>query len=396
MAVPTRTRALVFVAMALNFSGFAVTMLLLPRLVLQLGGSGLQLGLAFALYSLMQLVLVPLWGAVADRHGRRPVLLLSLAGSALSYALLAGAGTIELVWLSRILAGAFGADIAIFRTLAADLSPPEHRVRAMGRVGAAFSIGFIVGSSVAIQFGHLPAGTIAMIAAGCSLAALLLAVSGITETLAGAGGTPQPGGGPLCEAVAVARQSWEVLRAPLIPGLLLLLLVAGIAASHWESTFNLFVQRKPEFGYSMSEYGRLALITSLTLAFTQGFLAGWLERLLSGSILMTIGLLAVMAGMLTMAFATTHGLLVTGILAYALGHGLFMPAIFARVSLLSRLHRIATAQGLALAGGTLARTLTPPLAGWLLDQRLELPLLSGAALCLLALATVWRLPRLQR
>jgi DHA1 family tetracycline resistance protein-like MFS transporter len=114
--------------------------------------------MVMASYSLAQLVTAPLWGRLSDRIGRRPVLMTSMAGSVVSYLVLAVAPSLLVLFLARIAAGAMAGNIAAAQAYVADVTPPERRAQVMGMIGAAFGLGFILGPAIGgVLAGHDPA-----------------------------------------------------------------------------------------------------------------------------------------------------------------------------------------------------------------------------------------------
>jgi DHA1 family tetracycline resistance protein-like MFS transporter len=131
----------------------------------------------------MQFVFAPIWGRISDRHGRRLPLILGLLGTAASYVVFALAGTIWVLLLSRIVGGVMGATIPVAQAYVADRSPREGRAKAMGLIGAAFGIGFIIGPAIGgfmSRWGYAIPG---FVAAGLSLLAALVAIAFLPESL---------------------------------------------------------------------------------------------------------------------------------------------------------------------------------------------------------------------
>ncbi|WP_417851613.1 MFS transporter [Thalassoglobus sp.] len=155
---------LVFVTVFIDLLGFGIVMPLLPRYGRHFQASGLQLGLLMASFSAMQFIFAPIWGRISDRIGRRPVLIVGLLGSTISYALfgyatsLGSEGTLlgmsALTWLfiTRIGAGIGGATIATAQAYIADVTGPEDRAKGMALIGAAFGIGFTFGPLIGAGF----------------------------------------------------------------------------------------------------------------------------------------------------------------------------------------------------------------------------------------------------
>lgn len=140
----------VFIMVLIDMAGFGIIMPVLPDLIRELTGQSLANASYYAggmmlAFAVMQFVFSPLIGNLSDRYGRRPVLLLSLAGFGINYALMALAPTIIWLFIGRLVAGAFGATYATANAFIADVSPPEKRAANFGLMGAAFGVGFIIG-----------------------------------------------------------------------------------------------------------------------------------------------------------------------------------------------------------------------------------------------------------
>ena len=147
---------IIFLTVFIDLIGFGLVLPLLPNYTKSFGASGLEVGLIMAAYSLMQFLFAPAWGALSDRVGRRPVLLVSTAGAAVSYAVfaygstLSGQTALAVIVVSRLVAGICGANITVAQAYIADITPPEDRSRRMGLIGMAFGLGFIVGPALAV------------------------------------------------------------------------------------------------------------------------------------------------------------------------------------------------------------------------------------------------------
>jgi len=143
----------IFITLVLDILGIGLIVPVLPKLIQYYQGGDVaagsfSYGLLAALYALMQFLFAPLIGSISDRYGRRPVILVSLLGSAIDYFLIAFAP--NLIWfaIGRIVAGITAANYAAASAYIADVSPPEKRAANFGLIGAAFGIGFIIGPIV--------------------------------------------------------------------------------------------------------------------------------------------------------------------------------------------------------------------------------------------------------
>jgi multidrug resistance protein len=155
---------LVFFTVFIDLIGFGIVLPLLPSYAAAFQVGDTAIGMLVASFSLMQFLLAHWWGRLSDRIGRRPVLLVGLAGSAVSYLLFALAHSFGVLLLSRLVAGAMGATVNVAQAYLADVTPAERRAGAMGMLGAAFGLGFVVGPAlggIASHFGNAAPGLVA-------------------------------------------------------------------------------------------------------------------------------------------------------------------------------------------------------------------------------------------
>lgn len=138
--------ALVFV----DVLGLTIILPLLHLYAAAYGATPLQIGLVVAAFPLAQLVGVPAMGALSDRYGRKPLLLISQVSTCLSFIMLGAAQSLEMVLLSRVIDGLFGANIATAQAALSDVTSGQTRARGLGLIGAAFGLGFIFGPLIAI------------------------------------------------------------------------------------------------------------------------------------------------------------------------------------------------------------------------------------------------------
>src|SRR5262245_35621377 len=136
---------IIFITVFIDLIGFGIVVPLLPVYGRQFGAHGLLIGVIIASFSAMQFVFAPIWGRLSDRHGRRPILLMSTAGAAASYMLFAVSSLIAnphlglaMMILSRMFAGACGGNITVAQAYIADITPPQQRSKRMGLIGMAF------------------------------------------------------------------------------------------------------------------------------------------------------------------------------------------------------------------------------------------------------------------
>src|SRR3979490_81200 len=134
----TRPLLIIFLTIFVNLVGFGIIIPLLPFYAETFGASPLVIGLVFALFSLSQLLAAPALGDLSDRYGRRPVLVFSLAGTVVSFVMLALAHSIAMLFAARIVDGLSGGNISTARAYVADVTEPKDRARGYRLIGAAF------------------------------------------------------------------------------------------------------------------------------------------------------------------------------------------------------------------------------------------------------------------
>jgi DHA1 family tetracycline resistance protein-like MFS transporter len=356
-----------FLTVFLDLLGFGLVIPFLPGVARDLGASDFVATLPGAVYSLMQFLFVPIWGRLSDRVGRRPVLLISIAGSALGMVALGMANSLWLVLAARIFSGVATANIAVAQAYIADVTPPERRARGMGIIGMAFGLGFIVGPFVGGELGRFVVmgrrgALAAFVAGGLSLVNLLLAFRTLPESLpAEARGKALRRAVPLDFAQLRRALTMPDVGAAMAISFLVVFWFAGM-----EQTFRLFTEDK--FGMSDVGTGRVFGVVGVVAAIVQGGLIARLTRSFGEARL-------VRAGIVCQAFAFALLGLSPGLGSYALvgiyvsaglialGSGLVTPSLSAYVS--QRTAR--DAQGVTLgsmqSASALARVLGPACGG---------------------------------
>ncbi len=252
---------IVFLVVFIDLLGFGIVLPLMPRYATEyLGGAtdlvkGITIGLLYSSFSIMQFIFSPVWGRLSDRIGRRPILIMGLAGSVVFYALFAFACTIPATeaWLaigllmaSRIGAGIAGASVSTASAVIADSTTPEKRSKGMALIGAAFGIGFTFGPLIAYAgleiFGPNEHWAPGAIASGLSLIAAVLAFFLLPETLKPGAETVQSHRG----AFSLGR-SLDVLKMPAVGPLILIYFLAIFAFANFEATLALFTKETFRF-----------------------------------------------------------------------------------------------------------------------------------------------------
>ena len=174
---------IVFLIVFIDLVGFGIVIPILPLYAEEYGPSPVIFGLLMASFSIMQFLAAPILGRLSDRIGRRPVLLVSLLGSAVGYVLFGIAGSLAMLFASRIIDGISGGNISTAQAVIADITAPEDRAKGMGIIGAAFGLGFILGPAIGALLVTIAPWLPGIGAAVASLIAFVLVLIRLPETL---------------------------------------------------------------------------------------------------------------------------------------------------------------------------------------------------------------------
>lgn len=365
----------IWITVALDLVGFGIVVPILGRYAERFGASGLEVGLLFASFSLAQLVFSPILGKLSDRIGRKPVILISLLGTAIGSFVTGAAGALWVLFLGRILDGASGASVAVAQGAVTDVAAPHERPRLLGLLGAAFGVGFVVGPALgglaALGGEHLPfyvAGTVALINA-------IVAFFRLPET--------RP-----VEARVMANE----LRASdqgkvRLWGLAVAGFTAIVAFSGFESTFSLLAGDR--FDLTEASVAAVFVGVGLTLVGVQTLLVRPVNSAWGTERSVQAGLALNTAGLVVLSRAEQWPFLVMALLLLTVGQGLVTPNLAALVSGRVPDHRRGEALGFQQGVNAVGRVAGPAVAGLLYDHvSIGAPYLVGGVLCGTALLVV--------
>jgi MFS transporter, DHA1 family, tetracycline resistance protein len=346
------------VTVAIDLVGFGIVLPLLPLYAEDFGAEPFTIGLLVATYSLMQLVFSPLWGRVSDRVGRKPVLIVSLVGSAVGALLTGLAPTLWVLFLGRIIDGISGGSISVAQAAATDVAPPEQRARLLGLLGAAFGVGFVAGPALGglAALGGKPLPF--LLAAAIAGVNAVVAIRRLPET--------NPEGRRVARgAAAPATSSDRVLSQPVLR-LVAVAFLALVAFSAFEATFSLLGERR--FGLDLASAGAVFAAIGIVLVVVQG---GVIHPLVSrfGEIpVLRAGLVLDGLGLLALAVATTWPRLVGALLLLVVGQGLVTPTLSSVVAGRAAAGRRGSVLGVQQSAGAAARVAGPTAGGWLFQH----------------------------
>jgi MFS transporter, DHA1 family, tetracycline resistance protein len=353
-AVPT-----LFLIVFVDLVGFGLVIPLLPFYAVRFAASPQEVTALVAIYSLMQLLTAPLWGRLSDRVGRRPVLLASLAASALAYLWLGGATALWMLFAARGFAGACAGNIAAAQAYVADVTKPENRARGMGLIGAAFGLGFMIGPAL----GGLLAGTDpitadletpAWVAAGLSFLALLGVALVLPESLP----ADRRDGRSRGRVSAVLG----VLQRPVLSHLILVYFLVILAVAGMQSVFAIWAM--PQLGWGPRQVGYVFAYVGLISAVLQGGLIGRMTRRFGEERLLVCGLALIGVGLVALPFARDVPILGAVLTGLALGMGLMQPTLNSLISQQAGGEEQGEIMGVSQSVASLSRVLGPFAAGF--------------------------------
>ena len=373
----------------INMAGFGVIIPLLPFYAKSFGAPDWQVFVLFACYSIGNFFAEPIWGRLSDRIGRRPVLMITIFGNALTYIFMIFAPNLWVACAIRLGAGILTGNLSTIQGYLADVTPPEKRASRLGFMGAAFSLGFVTGPSLGGLLAHPEQGTIGFLPPLLAAAALaLLAGTAVTLFVRETRARAHPD--------AVQRGKLEGLRDafanPVIWRTLMVTLITIAGFAGMEATFGLWAKAK--FNWGPREVGFCFLVIGLTAAVAQGFLTGPLARRMGEVRTIMLGLILIGIGFGLQPLAFHWGVAVVGMVTVALGQSLTFPNIGAVISRATSPERQGEMMGLNSASSALARIIGPLTAAPLYAlSGPTAPFVVASLVCIPALFMAWTVSR---
>jgi MFS transporter, DHA1 family, tetracycline resistance protein len=306
---------------SLDAIGAGLIFPILPDLLAEVTGGGdigLLYGLMLAVYAIMQFVFSPILGALSDRFGRRPVLLVSMTGALLDYLIMALSPLGWVLVVGRALAGITSANMAVATAYITDITPAEQRAQRFGTVGAVMSLGFIIGPVIGGVLGAWWLRSPFLAAALLNGVNLLLALFVLPESR-----KTSPGAFSFKELNPLAPLMWLWNFKPLLP-LVTIFVVFGLVAAIPGTIWVLYGAER--FGWDPVHMGFSLSVFGVSGALVQAFLVGPLSRRFGDLGTLMIGIAFDMLAYVLMAFAYQGWMGYAVAPLFALG-GVAMPAL---------------------------------------------------------------------
>lgn len=376
-------KLVLFLTVFFDLLGFGIVIPFLPLYAQRLGVGAVGIGLVLSIYSLMQLIFAPMLGALSDRVGRRPIILIGLIGSSVGYLIYGFAASFAVLLIARAIHGMFAATISTAQAYIADTTDETNRARGMGMIGAAFGLGFVLGPAIGGLLGRTSLSAPVFFACALTFANFIFAVIVLPESRSPAGDAPPFALRNLFGAPAVLRD----FANGRLTRLFTIAFLQTLALAGLEATFAMMVPRV--YGYSALGVGLLLAYAGLMQAVAQGFLIGRLTRKAGERAVLAVGLVVLAIGLIPLGSLHSHFVLFAALAMVSLGYGLGSPAIASLITLDAQRGHEGGALGLNQSALSLAR-IVGPIVGGLLYQLFDpaAPYIGGAIIVGLALILV--------
>lgn len=371
MASGRRNLTILFFTLVVVMMGFGMIIPILPFYVEHFGVGGSALGALMAIFATMQFFFAPVWGNLSDRWGRKPLLLLGIAGNAFTLLWFGLATELWMLFAARGLAGVLSsATLPTAMAYIGDTTSESERSSGMGTIGAAMGVGMVLGPGVGGVLAERSLSFPFFVAAGLSLLALILIWIFLPESLAREQRIYRPHQGPLGQV----QEIWSALRSP-IGFLLFLAFLLSFGMTNFEGIFGLYALRR--FQYGPREVGGVLTVIGLISAIAQGILTGPLTRRFGDENVVRASLASSALGFLLLLWAYDDLTLLVTTGLFVLSVAMLRPVVAALISKRATTGQ-GTAMGLTNSMMSLGRILGPLWAGFLFDLDIHLPYLSGA------------------
>ena len=368
-----RALAVLFSIVVIDLVGFGIVVPVLPFIIDEFESSAGVLGLLVASYAGMQFVFAPFWGRLSDRIGRRPVMLMTTAGSSAALLLAGLAPSIEWLFAARILGGAFAANISVASAYISDATEESERTRWMGLLGASFAVGFTLGPAIGGLLGPLGYHVPLLVASGMAALNLVWAALVLEEP-------------PEHVLSGEPQDRAAVLANPLVRKICRANLLFSLAVAQLETVFALLMIAR--FDYDILGVAVILFAMAIVMGGVQGggiraLAARFGERTLlhAGAVLMTLAFVAI-------PFAPSVAILLVPLVVSAVGRGICQPSMLSLASSFASPTTRGAVMGTFTSRASLARVFGPLLAGFLFDLSMGLPFwLAGVLLVAMLLGS---------
>ena len=369
--------------------GFGIVMPILPRYAESLGATSWEIGLLVGIFSVTQLMTMPFWGHLSDRIGRKPILVISMLGTAIGYLVMASTRSMTVMMIGRALDGASGGSVGVIQASVSDISQPQERSSMMGRLGAAYGLGFIFGPALGGWASyHYGFSSPMLIGAGLAALNLLLLVTLLPPSQKK---REEPSSQPTSLVMLWKHVDQKSYLFTLLTFFFFVLGFSMVVTLLALFFYHRYGVNQLQIGYVYAMFGVVAIVV-------EGGLFGLLAKKWGDRRLATLGACCLVTAAFFIPLTATVAAAVVVCLFFALGDSLLTPALAATVSKSAKEEWQGAAFGCYQSIGCLARCFGPVTAGFFLTMNLQGPhyalvsLWMAAGFLLLSLLFSLRIP----
>jgi MFS family permease len=374
--------AVLMVTAFMDMVGILMIIPLMPFYAKSMGAGGFVVGLLVASFSIAQLLMAPVWGRFSDHYGRRPALIVGMTASAIAYLIFAYAGSLWLLFLSRIVQGAGGGTVSVIQAYVADALEPRDRAKGLGWLSAATNAGVALGpllGAVALKLGTPGPG---LVASGLSLVNILFAWRFLVETRDLKEARSQP------RTPGRSRQAvLEVVTHPNEPASRLIWIYAIAIGAFQGSTAILALFLAVRFGVTAKTIGYFFAYIGIIAVVTRAVILGRAVDRFGEARLSRLGLALLAIGLALLPFmyplaspVLTYAPLALAVALIPLGTAFTFPCVTSLLSRVVSSRERGLYMGVQQTFGGAARVVFPVIYGYLFDRVIQLPFLLAAVL----------------
>lgn len=370
-----RNLVILFITLVIMMMGFGIIIPILPDLVKNFGGTGLEMGGLMAIFSAMQFLFSPMWGSLSDRFGRKPILMLGVFGNAISMLALGLSTQMWMLFAARGLAGVLSsATLPTAMAYISDSTDSKSRGGGMGVIGAAMGLGMILGPGVGGLLSAISLQAPFYFAAILSMVAMFSIWLFLPESL------PREDRETFIKLQGPQlRAMWASLFGPL-SFLFIAAFMISFAMTNFEGIYAYYA--KDRYGYGPEAIGGILMAIGVVSVIAQGVLTGFATRKFGEVNVIKVSLAASVVGFLIMLLAENLTTVILTSSFFILSNAMLRPAISSLIS-----QRTTQGQGIAMGLNnsymSLGRVVGPIWAGIAIDINLYFPFITGAAIMLL-------------
>ena len=375
-----------FLIVFVDLLGFSIILPLLPFYAKTFSATPTQVGLLVASYAAAQLVGAPVLGRMSDRFGRKPVLLISLAGTFIGFLMLGFANSLAILFASRILDGFTGGNISVAQAYVTDITDESNRAKGLGMLGAAFGLGFIIGPAVGGILSVYGFALPAFVAAGLSLVSILGVIIFLPESLSEEARK---------DLMNQTRQRfslenlWKAINRPRVGPIYHVRFFYGLAFAIFQTIFPLYAQYK--LGLDARGTGFVLTYVGILVVFVQGFLIGWLASRFNEYRLVFLATLIMTVSLFAWAVAPNLLFVLVILAPLAFAAGILNTLLNSTLSKAVYPEEVGGALGLSASLESLTRVISPAAGGFLLGSLGPwAPGLAGGLIMIWTVNYAWR------